>query len=153
MLLRPIRLLEYIFLIKQRISWVSLWCMRKKYLVKMFFCEFSHTNNKYSYGIYYRTNRTTFVQLWHNAIDEWYRLLRQFVIFGEINDKKMSNLMILDYSGRLCTNVVIRVWFTCLLKNSPKSPSSGNTRYTSWLQRGHVNVVQKPKCDHRENTF
>ena len=56
---------------------------------------------------------------YHDAIDEWYRLLMQFVIFGEFYYKK-SNLMILDNSCRLCTNAVIRVWFTCLMENRAK---------------------------------
>ena len=48
------------------------------------------------------------------------------VSFGEFYDKKktMSNLIILDNSGILCTSVVIRLWFTCLLVNSR---GSGNT--------------------------
>ena len=35
----------------------------------------------------------------HDAIDEWYRLLTQFVMFEEFYDQKTCNLMILDNSG------------------------------------------------------
>ena len=48
--------------------------------------KLSH-RNKYYYGIYYFT---TFVQLClHDAIDEWYHLLIQFIMFGDFNDKKI----------------------------------------------------------------
>ena len=57
--------------------------MLKNYFVEMFVgLKFSHINNKYCYGIYYKT---TFVQLCrHDAIVKLYRLL--------------INLLGLDYS-------------------------------------------------------
>ena len=72
----------------------------------MVFERFSQINNNYRYGIYYRT---TFVQLCcHNAIDEWNRLLIKFVMFRKFYDiRNNENLIILDNSGRLCTNVII----------------------------------------------
>ena len=118
----PIRLLEHILLITKQISWVSRWRLLKKYFVKMFLGhKLSHRNNKYCCGIYFFT---TFVQLcWHDAIDEWYRLLIQFVMFGGFHDKKkFCILMMLYYSSiyRLCTDFVIRVWFSYWLNNCAK---------------------------------
>ena len=58
------------------------------------FCQnvfVTHRDVEYCYTMYYFT---TFVQLcWHDAIDECYRSLIQFVIFGEFYHKK-SDLMI-----------------------------------------------------------
>ena len=63
--------------------------MLKNYFFKMFVGYiFSHINNKYCYGIYYKA---TFVQLCrHDAIDELYRFLIEFVRIGVFNDKKNS---------------------------------------------------------------
>ena len=63
-------------------------CGIKLFCQQFFWTYFLHINYKYCYGFYYRTY--TCVQLcWHDAIDEWYGLLQQFVMFGEFFDKKI----------------------------------------------------------------
>ena len=69
LLFGAIRLLEYVLLIMEQIAWVSRW-----FVLKKIYCQ-----NDFVHGVYYFT---TSVQLcWHDIIDEWYRLLIQFVMF------------------------------------------------------------------------
>ena len=91
------RFLEYILLIKEQISWILRWWMKLIILSKKIEHKSLHRNSKNCYGIYYST---TFVQVcWQDAINEWYRLLMQFVKFGEFYGKNI-NLTILDNYAR-----------------------------------------------------
>ena len=103
-------------------------------------------------GIYHFT---TFLQLsWHDAIDEWYRLLIQFVTFLKEYYKKISNLIILDNSGIDYSRMLLFVFcFLVYWKIEPNSRASGNTWFTTWLQTGHVKVVRKTKSNVTDNNF
>ena len=65
-------------------------------------------------------------------------------------ETKISNSLMFDNFGRLFTNVVIRVWFTCLLKNREfLAPLA--TLVFHMITSGHANIVKKTR-DVRENT-
>ena len=83
-------MLEYILLIMEQIVWVSWWFVLNKYIVKMFL----FSNRSWNLLLYY-----VFTSMLTWCIDEWYRLLIQFVRFLKEYDKKISNLVILDNSG------------------------------------------------------
>ena len=110
LLFGAIRLLEYILLIVEQIAWVSRWFVLKKIYCQNVFVplltEFITLQRLHNY--------VDMIQSM-NGIVCWYNLL-----CFENNMTKKSNLMILDNSGRLFTNVIIRAWFSCLLENWTK---------------------------------
>ena len=88
--------------------------------------KLSHWNKKYCSGIYYFLCFYNFY--WHDVIDEWYRLLLQFVTFGEFYDQKKSNLMILDNSGIDYARMLFVFGFLVYWNISTNSRASGNLR-------------------------
>ena len=121
MLFGAIRLLDYILLIKEQIAWVARRFVLKKYIDKMVLFVIVHV-------IYYFT---TFLKLCrHDAIDEWYRLLIQSVMFGKWYDKKRSNLMILDNSRIDYSRMLFVFVFLVYWKIEPNSRASGKTLWS-----------------------
>ena len=109
---------------------------KKLFCQNVFGPKFSH-RNKYYYRIY---NFTAFVLIfWHDAIDEWHRLLIQwliqFVMFWGFYDKKSSNRMILDnYAIGFYSHLIFYITGK-FLKIHASFCYSGNTSWFSmWLQ-------------------
>ena len=125
----------------------------KLFFQNVFGPQISQRNNKHCYVIYYFT---TFVRLcWYDAIDKWYHLLLQFVVFGEFYATKNSHLMIIDNSGIDYLRMWIFVFvFLINWKISPNSWVFSRLRQHLvyyMLQSSHANVVKK--SDVRENNF
>ena len=75
-----------------------------------------------------------------------------FYVFENYMPKKMSNLMIIDNSGRLCTNV-IRVWFTCLLEKRAKILTPLSTPDVIRDYKAVTSMSSKTKYLRYENNF
>ena len=144
MLFVATRLLEYILLIMEQIAWVSRWYMLKKiYCPNVFvpsLTEFITLQRLYNY---------VDMILSMNGIVCWYNLL-----CFENNMTKKMNLTILDKSGIDYSRMLLFVLrFLVYWKIEPNSRACSNTRFTTWLQTGHVKVVRKTKCDDKDNNF
>ena len=62
--------------------------------------------------------------------------------------------MILDNSGVDYARMLLFVFvFLVYWKIKPNSRASRNTWFTTWLQSGQVKVVEKTKCDLKEQIF
>ena len=83
---------------------------------------------------------------WHDTIDEWYRLLIQFVMFRKYYDKK--KLMILDNSGIDYSRMLLFVLgFLAYWKIEPNSHAFSRIRqhvvYDLISERSHLNCQKK----------
>ena len=96
----------------EQIAWISRWFILKKYIVKMFLFH-NHSRNLIRYNVC--TNMLTWCNRWMASFVD------TICYVSKIIWQKKSNLMMLvKFWYRLFSNVIICVWFSCLLETGTK---------------------------------